>query len=177
MADPEQQMNLRDILSQTRRSLSEFWAACEARERAMLTAGGFVVVLGLIYALLIDPALSGRTRLDKNLPELRQQVAQLQALAQEAAAYSAQTATPLPAISAESIRAALTAKGLKPLNVVLTGDLAKVQLASVSFAGMLNWIDEMQKTARLSVIDANIVVLEKPDTVNATLTLRQPRSE
>ncbi len=170
-------MKLPAFWNQTRQSLSEFWAALEARERAMLTAGIVVALLGLIYALLLDPALSGRSRLDKNMPEMRQQVAQMQALAQEAAAYSAQSATPMPAVSQESIRAALEAKSLKPQNVTLTGDVAKVQLASVSFAGVLNWIDEMQKISRLSVIDANIVVLEKPDTVNATLTLRQPRNE
>ncbi len=163
--------------SQARQSLSEFWAALEARVRAMLTAAIVVAILGLIYALLLDPALSGRTRLDRSLPEMRQQVAQMQALAQEAAAYSSQSAAPMPVVSAESIKATLEAKSLKAQNVAFTGDLAKVQLASVSFAAMLNWIDEMQKTARLSVVDANIVVLEKPDTVNATLTLRQPRSE
>jgi general secretion pathway protein M len=170
-------MNLRALLRETRQSLSEFWAAREERERAMLTAGGFVVVLGLIYALLIDPALSGRTRLDKNLPELRQQVAQLQALAQEAAMYSATAATPVAAMTAEGIKATLEAKGLKAQNVALTGELAKVQLASASFAGTVNWLDEIQKTARLLVVDANIVVLDKPDTVNATVTLRQPRNE
>ena len=170
-------MNLPALLRELKQSLSEFWAAREARERAMLTAGGFVVVLGVIYALLIDPALSGRDRLNKNLPELRQQIAQLQALAQEAAMYSATAAAPLAAMSADGIRAALEAKGLKAQNVALTGELAKVQLASASFAGTLNWLDEIQKTARLLVVDANIVVLDKPDTVNVTVTLRQPNDQ
>ena len=83
----------------------------------------------------------------------------------------------MAAISVESIKAALEAKGIKPQSVTLSGGLAKVQLAAVSFAGTLNWLDEMQKTARLSVADANIVVQDKPDTVNATLTLRRPGNE
>ena len=42
---------------------------------------------------------------------------------------------------------------------------------------MLDWLDEMQKTARLSVVDANIVALPAVDSINATLTLKQQRIE
>lgn len=170
-------MSLSNLLDQPKQTFAGFWAARDARERAMLAAAAAVVALSLTYALLIDPAISGRDRLNKNLPQLRQQVAQLQALSQEAAAYSANAAQPLAALSADNIKASLEAKGLKPQSVTLSGGLAKVQLAAVSFAGTLNWLDEMQKTARLMVIDANIVVQDKPDTVNAAFTLRQQRNE
>jgi general secretion pathway protein M len=166
-------MNLTGLLNQSRQSFSEFWAVRDARERAMLAAAALVVTFGLAYALLIDPALAGRDRLNKNLPELRQQVAQLQALAKEAAALSGKSAAPLIAMSKETIEAALARNGLKPQSVMLTGDFAKVQLAAVSFAGTLNWLDDMQKTALLSVVDVNIVALAQPDMVNATFTLRQ----
>jgi type II secretory pathway component PulM len=42
---------------------------------------------------------------------------------------------------------------------------------------MMNWLVEMQKTALLSVVDANIVALAQPDMVNATFTLRLPLHE
>jgi general secretion pathway protein M len=170
-------MNLIDLLNQSRQSFSEFWAVRDARERAMLVVAALVVTFGLAYALLIDPALAGRDRLNKNLPVLRQQVAQLQALSKEAATLSGKSASPLIAMSKENIEAALARNGLKPQNVMLTGDFAKVQLSSASFAGTLNWLDDMQKTVLLSVVDANIVALEKPDMVNATFTLRQPTHE
>jgi general secretion pathway protein M len=166
-------MNLTGLLNQSRQSFSEFWAVRDARERAMLAVAALVVTVGLAYALLIDPALSGRDQLNKNLPVLRQQVAQMQALSKEAAALSGKSASPLIAMSKENIEAALARNGLKPQSVMLTGDFAKVQLAAVSFAGTLNWLDDMQKTALLSVVDANIVVLAQPDMVNATFTLRQ----
>ena len=166
-------MNLTGLLNQSRQSFSEFWAVRDARERAMLAVAALVVTVGLAYALLIDPALSGRDQLNKNLPVLRQQVAQMQALSKEAAALSGKSASPLIAMSKENIEAALARNGLKPQSVMLTGDFAKVQLSAVSFAGTLNWLDDMQKTALLSVVDANIVVLAQPDMVNATFTLRQ----
>jgi general secretion pathway protein M len=170
-------MNLVRLLEQSRVSFSEFWAARDARERAMLAAAALVVAIGLVYLLLIDPALAGRVQLNKNLPILRQQVAQMQALSNEAAALSGKPAAPSVAMSKEIVEAALARHGLKPQNVTLTGDFAKVQLTSASFAGTLNWLDEMQKTALLSVVDANIVALAQPDLVNATVTLRQPKNE
>jgi len=178
-------MKLADLLDQSQQSFSVFWAARNARERMMLAAATVVVTFGLVYALLIDPALTGRAQLNKNLPVLRQQVAQMQALSKEAVALAEKSAQPMAgkpgapwtAMSKENIEAALARNGLKPQNVTLTGDLAKVQLATASFAGTLNWLDDMQKSALLSVVDANIAALDKPDMINATFTLRQQNDQ
>jgi general secretion pathway protein M len=135
------------------------------------------VVFGLIYAVLIAPAMTGRELLNKDLPLLRQQVAQLQALAKQAEAHSGKPAPAAAAISRENIEAALARTGLKPQSVISTGDYTKVQLAAVSFAGTLTWLEEMQKTARLYVAEAEIVALAQPGLVDATLTLRQARND
>ena len=71
----------------------------------------------------------------------------------------------------------LARNGLKAQNVMLTGDFAKIQLASVSFASTLHSLDDMQKNALLFVVDANIVALAQPDMVNAIFTLHQQRNE
>ena len=68
-------MILTGLLARSRLSLAEFWAVRDARERAMLSAATAVVTFGLIYALLIAPAMTGRELLNKDLPLLRQQVA------------------------------------------------------------------------------------------------------
>jgi general secretion pathway protein M len=170
-------MNLAALFHQSRQTFSEFWAQRDARERTMLAMAVLVVAFGIVYALLIDPALSGRDRLNKDLPLLRQQVAQMQALSKQAAALSSKSAAALPPMSRDNIEAALARNGLKPQSVMLTGDFAKVQLAAASFAGTMDWLDDMQKTALLSVVDANIVALPQPDMVNATFTLRQPAHE
>ena len=170
-------MNLTGLPKLSRQSFSEFWAVRDVRERAMLSAASVAVMLVLIYALLVDPALTGRKQLNKDLPLLRQQVAQLQVLSKEAAALAGKPATIVAAISREKIETSLARKGLKLQSLLLTGDYAKVQLAAVSFAGTLSWLEEMQKTALLSVVDANIVALNQPDLVDVTLTLRQARNE
>lgn len=170
-------MNPSGIFRQAGLSLAEFRAARTARERAMLAVAAVAVAFGLFYALLFAPALTGRAQLNKNLPELRQQVAQLQALSGEAALLSGRPAAPVAAVSEENIRTALARHGLQPQSVALAGGLVKVQLNDASFAAMLEWLDNMQKSARLQVIEANIAALAKPDRVNAALTLRQPGTE
>jgi general secretion pathway protein M len=158
-------------------SAVEIWTRRDARERALLSAAAGVVVLGLIYLLLIGPALSGRETMNNELPHLRQQVALLQALSKQAAALSGKPATVAAVITRGNIENSLARNGLKPQSLLLTGDYAKVQLAAVSFAGTLEWLDDMQRTALLYVVDADIVALDRADLVDANLTLRQARNE
>lgn len=170
-------MNLPDMLKQARITSMEFWAARAPRERTILGIGAAVVVLAMVHLLLVDPALSARKKLNRDLPTLRQQLAQLQDLAKEAAALSGKTPGMLPAVSRESIEAALTRGGLTPQSVTVNGNIAQVKLTSASFSGLLHWLDEMQKDTLLAVVDANIVALPQPDKVDAVLSLRQPAAE
>jgi general secretion pathway protein M len=158
-----------------KQAVSTFWGERNQRERSMLSAAIAVVVLGLFYMLLIDPALSGRKDLEKKLPTLRLQAAEVQSMAKEASGLASKPAAPAAVVTRESVEASLTRKGLKPQNLSVTGEIVKVQLASASFAGIVDWLVEMQRTARLSVVEANIDAQAQPDTVNATLTLRQQR--
>jgi general secretion pathway protein M len=170
-------MNLTGLLAQSRVAVAEFLAARDAREMTMLAVAVFAGTSGLVYLLFIEPALTGRDQLNQDLPVLRGQVAQMQLLAKETAELSAKPAVMLNMMSKESIEADLARNGLKAQSVMLTGDYAKVQLAAVSFCSTLNWLDEWQKSARVSVVDANIVALPQADTVNAIFTLQQPKNE
>lgn len=158
-----------------KQSLSAFWSERNKREQNLLLAAIAVIVLGLIYALLIDPAVSGRADLEKKLPAMRQQAAEVQALSKEAAALSGTTTTPPPAMTRESIESSLARKGIKAQSVSLSGELAKVQLNGVPFSATVEWLGEMQREARLSVVEATIDAQAQPDTVNAALALRQQR--
>lgn len=168
---------MKNILNAWHQSLSMFWVARNAREQTMLSLAASVITLGFLYALLIHPALTGRTQLAAKLPGLHQQMAELQVLSQQATALSANTTTPMATLTQESLEASLTRKGLKSQSVVLTGNFVKLQFAAVSFAGLLDWLDEMQKTARFSVMEANINGLAQVDRVSATLTLQQQKNE
>ena len=153
-----------------------FWRQREPRERNVLAVGAMVVVAALLYALLISPAIEGRRQLQSALPELRQQAAEMQTLAQQATQFAAASARAPAPVTTESIDASLRDRGLKPQAVAVEGDLVRLQLTAVSFAALLEWLESAQRTARLVVLDASIVAQQAPDSVNATLTLRQQKS-
>lgn len=164
------------ILSELKESIAAFWVERNARERMVLAAGATLVMLGLIYAVLLGPALSGRVQLDKNLPPLRQQAADMQAMAKDAAQLAGISAPPHAVVTKESVETLLASKGLKSPTVAVSGDVVRLQLPSASFAGLLDALDELRKTAGLGVLEANIVALAQVDTVSANLTLRQQKN-
>lgn len=160
-------------IDQLKESLSTFWAERNARERKQISLAITVVACALIYMLFAAPALSGRAQLEKTLPGLRLRAAELQNLAKEATALSAATAAPVGPFNKEIVDASLASKGIKAQNVAAMGDVIKVQLSDVSFSGLMDWLDDIQKNLRVTVVDANITAQAQSDIVNATLTLRQ----
>lgn len=169
--------NLASNFSRISIPLSEFWRARNGRERGLLGGAAALIVLSLIYLVLIDPAISGREQLGKTVPALRQQVAELQDMSRQVGTLPDQPPPVVVPVTRETIEASLLRKGLKPQNLALSGGTLRLQLASASFAGIVAWLDEMQKTASFTVSDANIVAQSQPDMVDATLTLQQRKSE
>ena len=170
-------MSIAANVNRLRETAATFWRDRSPRERKQLLLMGSVIMLTLLYLLFVAPALSGRNQLRKSLPELRQKSADMQQLVREAAALSATVAPPPMLLSKDSIDAALGARGLKAQSTVVTEDIVRVQLNAASFSALVGWLADMQRTARLSVIDASIVAQPTTDNVNATMTLRQQKND
>ncbi len=177
MSNASRSANFRSSIQGARESAATFWNDRSAPERKQLLIISSVILLALLYLLLIDPALSGREQLRSSLPELRQKAAEMQQLSRDAVALSANVAPPPPLLSKAIMDTSLATRGLKPQSVVVNEEVVRIQLSSVSFAALVDWLGEVQKTVRLSVIDASITAQPASDTVNATLTLRQQKSE
>jgi general secretion pathway protein M len=150
-----------------------YWLARTEQERKFLAAGAAVVVVALVYALLLAPAIEGRATLQRALPELRQQAAQLQSMAAEASSLAANPA-PAPApMTREALSASMAQRSLNPASLTLTGEYAKVQFNNVSFANLVAWLDAQRRENRVQVQDAAFTALAAQGQVDATLTLRQ----
>jgi general secretion pathway protein M len=150
-----------------------FWQVRTEQERKLLRIGGIVVGLGLFYSLLVDPALSGRAQLHKELPLLHQQAAEMQVMAREAQALQGQnTIAPSP-MTRDSLNAGLTARGLNPQSLNVTGEFAKLVFNGAQYAGVVAWLDAVRTESRINVVDASFTAQDAPGVVNATLTLRQ----
>lgn len=150
-----------------------FWMARTEQERKFLGVGGVVLVLGLFYGVLLDPALSGRARLATELPLKRQQAAEMQALAREAIALRGQNNIAPPPMTRESLAASLAAQGLGSPTVNITGEYARIQLTNVPFAAVVSWLEAARVDSRIAVQDANFVAQDVAGMVNGNITLRQ----
>lgn len=166
-------MSVAGKLSTLRERVSGYWIARTAQERKFLLVGGGVVALTLLYLVLLEPALSGREQLRRSLPELRQQAAQLDALAAEAKAVTAQPAPAVAALTREALAASMASSGLNPASLSVSGEYTKVQLNGVSFANLMAWLDAQRRDSRLLVQDAQFTAKDVLGQVDATLTLRQ----
>ena len=170
-----------------RAMISTFWSQRNQRERRLLSAAAGFILLVLMYVVLIDPALRGRTRLQKELPNLRLQSVELQALISTAGNLSAHPAeqTNFP-LTKDDLETSLKNKGLHSQSTTVSGDTALVKFSGVAFTILFDWLNDAQKTAHWQVVEANITAVAAPasatdkvatDTVDATITLRQQRHE
>lgn len=155
-----------------------FWAARTQRERSVLGTGFMLLLAVLVWLVLIDPAMQGRQQLQKDLPVLREQLAQLQSMARDfakagnSAAASAATPTPL---SRQMLESSLARKGLRPQSMEHNGELVRIKLSDASFAALVEWLADIQTSTQLVVTDANVIATEKLDKVNASLNLYQQK--
>ncbi len=170
-------MSQPNLLNQLKLSLAEFWSVRDGRERKILAIAAMLVALSLIYILLIAPTVTGRELLRKNLPTLREQAVQMQALAKEASNYAERTPPTVTALSQSNVEAALARSGLKPKSLTVTGEFAQVQLTDVSFSSIIVWLSDLQKIALASVSEVTITALTQPDKVDAKITLQQHRNQ
>jgi general secretion pathway protein M len=121
--------------------------------------------------VLVDPALDGRAALHKSLPQLRQQAAEMQAMAREAQALQSQnTIAPTP-MTRDNLNASLAARGLNPQSLNVTGEYAKLQFTGAQYAGVVAWLDAVRIESRINVVDASFTAQDAPGVVNASLTL------
>jgi general secretion pathway protein M len=177
-----------DTVTRAGDAWAAFWKVRNRRERSMLVAAMVVCVLGAVYVLLIDPAVSGASSLRKSLPLLRQQAAQVRQLAGQLAQQSeqrpdrrfeqdqdAQPAPPL-ALSGEAIQASLKRVGLNATGVEAAEGSARLQFTSVSLVGLIAWLEQAQGQD-LPIAEADIQTLPNSETAKATVTLTQRGEE
>lgn len=161
------------MTQQYRDGAAAFWQARTEQERRFLGVGGVLLGVLLVYGVLIAPALSGRAQLQKDLPVLRQQAAELQALALQAGELKAQPKITPPPMTHDSLADSLKANGLNAQSVAMTGEYAKLQLKGVPFSGLIAWLDTLRRDGRIDVLDAVITAQDTAGMVDATLTLHQ----
>lgn len=163
------------MMKQLKQEFDLFWGQRDARERRMLSIAAVVIVLALVYQIFLDPALTGRTKLLKQIPVLRQQVAEITALSVQKSKLAAGLSQMTEPVTRESVEASLATRGIKAQTLSVSDDIVRLQIQTVAYANIMEWLMETQKSSRLTVEEARFTALPEPAQVNVSLTLKQQR--
>lgn len=138
--------------------LRAWWLGLAHRERVMTAAAAAFVLLALLFLIAIEPAWKARVRLAAELPRLRAQAAEVDALALEAKGLKTRV---VPAESVGAARAAieksLAQAALGDVRVAVLDDRRlSVNAGGVSVSQWLAWAEEAARESRLRIAAASV---------------------
>lgn len=133
--------------------LRAWWLGLARRERVMTAAAASVVLLALLYLIAIEPAWKARVRLGTELPRLRAQVAEVNALALEAKQLASRgVAVDSAAAAKVALEQSLARANLASVRVaVLDERRVTVTAGAVPVTQWLAWAEEAARESRLRV--------------------------
>jgi general secretion pathway protein M len=160
------------------RQLSDLrlWRERSPRERIILAIGAGMLLLAAVFLLLIEPALEGRSRWQRELPQVRAEHATMQALAKQFSVAPTTAATPASvSIDRAALERSLNDAGIKPASLELSNGQLQARWNDVSFSALMRWLQHMQAEQGWSVQAASISARERIDRVDATVALHSLR--
>ncbi|MFZ6813117.1 type II secretion system protein GspM [Undibacterium sp. Rencai35W] len=157
-------------------AVTSYLQQLETRERRMLLLGVASIVAALLYFIGIDPAWSGKKQLQKAIPQLKQQVAEMDVLSRQSAQLGVAMAENVDAISREAVELSLSRRGVKAQNLSVSDDMVRLQISTVAYPTLMEWLLEMQKSSRLTVEESKLTALAESGQVSATLTMKQQKN-
>ena len=156
-----------------KRTLLEFWRQRNANEQRTLRLGGGLALLLLGYALLWHPLSQERSRLQSEVPKLRQAKQLMVQQTAEIAQLKAQSQAP----ASGDMRAAMANATLRSnfpaprdMQVLDPGHL-RIRYESASFDGWLEWSRILQSEGRIRIESADIRALPEPGKVTIQAVL------
>jgi general secretion pathway protein M len=134
--------------------LQQRWTALAPRERRLVGWAAAAVGLLLVWQVAVQPALNTLRSVPAQRAALDIQLAEMQALAQEARELRA-----LPPVSPEqaesALRATVAALGASA-RLQLVGDRATVTLTGIDAATLTRWLAEVRSAARVRVVELQL---------------------
>jgi general secretion pathway protein M len=135
--------------------LKAWWAGLVPRELRLLALAGTVVVLGLVWALAVQPAWRTLQRAPGEIEKLDTQLQAMQRLATEAQQLRA--APPVTAEQATAALQAATARLGEQGKLALQGSgRAVLTLSNAGSGALRDWLAEARAGARAKPLEANL---------------------
>lgn len=157
-------------------SFAAFWQQRNAKERRLLSMATVIVLFALIYWIFVNPALTNKAKLEASIPQLRLQVSEMAAMSTQYAQIATAMTENIEPVSREVLEASMLRKGIKAQSMTASDDIVRVQISSVDYSVIMEWMLEMQKAARLTVEEAKLTALPEKGQVGVVLTMKQQRA-
>jgi general secretion pathway protein M len=153
-------------------ALRAWWLGLAQRERRMTAGAVAFVSLALLYVVAIEPAWKSRARLDAELPRLREQSREIEALAKEAKSLGQRGVAVTSASAARGLlEQSLARAHLGPAEIVLADERRlTVSLKNVPAGQWLAWIEETARESRMRIAAARFAKTPQRGRVDATVT-------
>lgn len=134
-----------------------WWNSISKRERRMLQGGLGIALAALLVFGDVEPVWRMRARLQEDLPKLRAQQMELEALTQEAARWRQALPQMRPEEVLQSVEKSLSAAGLRPQRLARepSGEV-RVALSGVDAAQFLQWLERTRRETRLQIRAAKL---------------------
>jgi len=147
--------------------VAAWWAGLARREQRLATLAGVVVLVGLLWAIGVQPAWRELTRAPAEHDRLDVQLQAMQRDALEAQQLRATPSLP-PEQAVAALRAATERLGDKA-KLTLQGERAVVNLTGVSGGALRDWLSEVRAGARARPLEANLA--RGPQGFNGTVII------
>ncbi len=162
-------------LSDVQQALLPLWRERTLRERAVLAVLAALLLALMGYGLLWQPAAENIVRLQQELPQMRSELARMQAMAAELAASKSRTAVAVP-VGAElqaALQQSLQDMGLSGQKLATRPDgRITLEWHDAPFSRMADWLDLARRKWRVRLVEGHMERTLHPGDVNAHLVLR-----
>ena len=159
-------------------NLLQKWASLAPRDRRMLVIAGAFLGVIIFWQLLLEPAWVGRQRLEKSLPKLRAEVAQMDSLAAEARELANAAEAPAESVAQVTTRLeqSLAGRGMdkEMAKVQAQGDIIEVRFHQAPFENWVFWLDGAVRETRTRIVDLS-VTRESPGVFSGRIALEMAR--
>lgn len=131
-----------------------FWRSRAPRERQALGTGFFVVLLGLVWLVLVQPAWRTAREAPARLEQLDRQLQQLQTTAAEVRVL--RNATPVSSMQANAALKAATDRLGERARISMQGDRATLNFTAIPAEALRSWLNEVRSAARARPVEASL---------------------
>lgn len=142
------------VLAPWRRQFDERWLAMAPRERWMVQAMAWTLVLVLLVMVGLRPAWRSLHETPARLQAVEAQLEQMRRLAQESQQLRQRPA--VPPVQAEAALRAATARLGDGARLTVQADRATLSFSGVSGALLSDWLQETRGAARARVVEADV---------------------